>query len=59
VFLLDGKGRIANVSYPVRRAAYESLIELGEKPEKPVFERPPTPEEAKKVKQSGDGNNPN
>jgi hypothetical protein len=33
--------KIVNITYDVRRAAYDSLIDLGEKPARPLFERDP------------------
>ncbi len=44
-----GQGKLVRVEYPVRRAAYQSLLGLGEKPAKPVTEREPTPEEVRRA----------
>jgi hypothetical protein len=44
-------GKLILIRYPVRQAAYESLLNLGEKPDKPVFERNPTGEEARQATQ--------
>ncbi len=48
----SGSGELVKITYVyiVRRAAYESLLALGEKPEKPIFERLPTPEEIQDVR---------
>jgi hypothetical protein len=43
---------LVSVGYPVRRAAYDALLALGEKPEKPVIEREPTPREVAEFRQS-------
>jgi hypothetical protein len=37
----DQAGKLVRITYDVRRAAYEALVDLGEKPEKPLFEREP------------------
>jgi hypothetical protein len=44
---VKGPDGLVGVGYPVRKAAYESLLALGEKPDKPILERPPTPEEVR------------
>jgi len=41
----NGPDQLVKITYDVRRAAYESLLALGQKPPKPVLERYPTPEE--------------
>jgi len=40
-----GPDELVKIVYPARLAAYDALIALGEKPEKPVVERQPTKEE--------------
>jgi hypothetical protein len=35
------RGEVVSIEYPVRRAAYDSLVALGEKPKRPVVERKP------------------
>jgi hypothetical protein len=45
---IGANGKLTKISYNVRRAAYDSLLDLGEKPEKPVFEREPTAADQKK-----------
>jgi hypothetical protein len=52
------EGKPVNVVYAVRQAAYESLLELGEKPAKPLLSRQPTPEEVRKAREQG-GNKQN
>jgi hypothetical protein len=44
-------GELVRISYPVRAAAYDSLRALGEAPERPVLERPPSAEEVRKARQ--------
>jgi hypothetical protein len=41
-------GKLTKISYDVRRAAYDSLLDLGEKPAKPVLERDPTAADQRK-----------
>jgi hypothetical protein len=38
---MDQTGKVTRITYEVRRAAYESLLDLGEKPDKPLLERGP------------------
>jgi hypothetical protein len=40
---------LVRVAYPVRMAAYDALLTLGENPEKPLFERQPTPLEQRRA----------
>src|SRR5262249_10570214 len=37
----DARGGVVSIEYPVRRAAYDALVALGEKPKRPVVERKP------------------
>jgi hypothetical protein len=41
--------KLVRIIYPVRRSAYDALVDLGQKPAKPVLERDPTPEEMRKA----------
>lgn len=43
----NGGGALVRIDYPVRKAAYDSLLALGEKPEKPLLQRLPTAEEVR------------
>jgi hypothetical protein len=50
---MSGSDQLVNVSYPVRLAAYEALVALGEYPETlPLFERKPTTAEIQKVRET-------
>jgi hypothetical protein len=45
------QGVPVEISYPVRRAAYDALLNLGQTPARPLSSRRPTEEETRKARQ--------
>jgi hypothetical protein len=47
---MSGRDQLVNITYPVRQVAYEVLVALGEKPDKPLIERKLTKAEIRNVR---------